>query len=112
MDDEERGRAQGSVELVAGDPAVIRVSGALDLVLAPELERLVARTPGERLVVDLTDVDFLASAGMSALVRAHRERQALRVVATGRVVLRPLEITRLVDELDVYPTVAEAVAGR
>ena len=106
----------GSVELVTGDgPAVLRVTGALDLALAPKLQQLVDRAVRQGdgvLVVDLTGVDFLASAGMSVLVRAHREQAAVRVVAEGRVVLRPLEITRLTDELDIYPTLAEAVAGR
>ena len=108
--------AAGSVELITTDgPTVLRVTGALDLALAPKLQQLVERAVrhGDRvLVVDLTGVDFLASAGMSVLVRTHREQPGMRVVAEGRVVLRPLQITRLTDELDIYPTLAAAVAGR
>jgi anti-anti-sigma regulatory factor len=63
------------------------------------------------LVIDLTEVDFLASAGMAELVRAHRltPSMAVRVVATGRVTLRPLELTRLADELVIAPTLSAAL---
>lgn len=101
----------------AGDAVVLRVAGALDLALAPKLRQLAERAARLRpatLVVDLTDVTFLASAGMAELVRAHRGRTCaapLRVVATGRITLRPLELTRLTDEFAIYPSVAEALAA-
>jgi hypothetical protein len=53
---------------------------------------------------------------MAELLRAQAELNkrgaALRVVAATRVVLRPLMLTRLIDEFDMYPTLDEAVAGR
>ncbi|NBH03240.1 STAS domain-containing protein [Amycolatopsis sp. SID8362] len=96
--------------------AVLRVEGALDLALAPKLRQLAERATRSRpalLVIDLTDVTFLASAGMAELVRAHRGQTAaapLRVVASGRITLRPLELTRLTDELAIYPSLSEALA--
>jgi hypothetical protein len=36
----------------------------------------------------------------------------VRVVASGRLTLRPLEMTRLTDELAVFPTLAAALAER
>jgi anti-anti-sigma factor len=100
-----------------GDATVLRVSGALDLALAPKLQQLVDRAarPGRRLlVIDLSAVDFLASAGMAVLVRAHRHTapSTMRVVASGRLTLRPLEMTRLTDELAVFPTLAAALAEK
>lgn len=106
----------GSVALEDRDgTAVLRVDGALDLALAPKLRRLVERAARSRpasLVIDLTDVTFLASAGMAELVRAHRGQTAtpLRVVASGRITLRPLELTRLTDELAIYSSLSEALA--
>jgi len=107
----------GSVALEARDGvAVLRVDGALDLALAPKLRQLAERAARLRpslLVIDLTGVTFLASAGMAELVRAHRGPTAsapLRVVATGRITLRPLELTRLVDEFAIYPSLSEALA--
>ena len=107
----------GSVALEDRDgAAVLRVDGALDLALAPKLRRLAeraARLGPSMLVIDLTGVTFLASAGMAELVRAHRGPAAsapLRVVAAGRITLRPLELTRLVDEFAIYPSLSEALA--
>jgi anti-anti-sigma factor len=107
----------GSVALEVRDGvAVLRVDGALDLALAPKLRQLAERATRLRpslLVIDLTGVTFLASAGMAELVRAHRGLTAsapLRVVATGRITLRPLELTRLVDEFAIYPSLSEALA--
>jgi hypothetical protein len=51
---------------------------------------------------------------MAVLVRAHRQvprGTELRVVAEGRRTLRPLELTRLTDELSVFPTLSAALAG-
>lgn len=101
----------------AGDVAVLRVAGALDLAPAPKL-----RQPAERAArlrpLDarrrLTHVTFPASAGMAELVRAHRGRTCsapLRVVATGRITVRPWELTRLTDEFASYPSLAEALAA-
>jgi anti-sigma B factor antagonist len=119
--------ALGTVETAAGtvvaerqgNAVVLRVTGALDLALAPKLQQLVdraGRLDPELLVLDLTDVDFLASAGMAVLVKTHRQHAdtatGVRVVAAGRVTLRPLELTQLTRELDLYPTLAEALAGR
>ncbi|WP_370965161.1 STAS domain-containing protein [Amycolatopsis sp. cg9] len=107
----------GSVALEDRDgTAVLRVDGALDLALAPKLRQLAERAARARpalLVIDLTDVTFLASAGMAELVRAHRGLTAsapLRVVARGRITLRPLELTRLTDELAIYSSLSEALA--
>lgn len=115
---EDSPRSAGSVALEHQDSAaVLRVDGALDLALAPKLRQLAeraARLAPAVLVIDLTGVTFLASAGTAELVRAHRGRTSptpLRVVATGRITLRPLELTRLVDELAIYPSLPEALSA-
>ncbi|QRP43385.1 STAS domain-containing protein [Amycolatopsis sp. FDAARGOS 1241] len=95
---------------------MLAVSGALDLALAPKLRQLVdhaARTAAPVVVIDLTAVDFLASAGMAVLVRAHRQPEPadVRVVASGRLTLRPLELTPLTDELALFPSLSAALQG-
>jgi anti-anti-sigma factor len=118
--------APGTVETSAGTvtldqqdrTAVLLVTGALDLALAPKLQQLfdrALRQSPELVVMDLTGVDFLASAGMAVLVKANRqcpEPTRLHVVAAGRITLRPLEMTRLTDELAVFPTLPAAMADR
>lgn len=108
----------GSVRLdQVPEGVVLAVAGALDLSLAPKVQRTVERAVRLRpalLVIDLTEVTFLASAGMAELVRANRQLRGevpVRVVAAGRLVLRPLELTRLTDELTIHPTLADALAA-
>ncbi|MEV6620993.1 STAS domain-containing protein [Amycolatopsis sp. NPDC051106] len=97
-----------------GEAFVLRVTGALDLAVAPKLRRLVDRAQRlapSLLVIDLTEVSFLASTGMAELVRADRlaASTTVRVVATGRITLRPLELARLTDELVIRPTLSAAL---
>lgn len=101
-----------------GDAVVLRVWGELDLATAPRLQRRVETVlrdgPPPVLVIDLSAVTFLASAGMAVLVRAHRGGGAatrVRVVAGTRVTRRPLELTKLDCELAVFPTERQALAG-
>lgn len=111
----------GSVRLERSDgAAVVRVAGALDLAMAPKLQQVIdraARLGSAVLVIDLTETSFLASVGMGVLLQTHRQLRAaprpvgLRVVAAGRTVLRPLQMTRLDDELDIYPTLREALSA-
>jgi anti-sigma B factor antagonist len=57
------------------------------------------------IVVDLSGVTFLDSAGLCVLAAAHRRLKGrnvrLRVLATSRAVIRPLQITGLWELLRV-----------
>ncbi|WP_346619335.1 STAS domain-containing protein [Blastococcus montanus] len=89
---------------VLGPPAGPRLAatGEIDSTSAPQvraaLEGLLEAGPRE-IVVDLTAVTFLDSAGLCALAAVHRRAAAadvkLRVLAATRAVIRPLEITGL-----------------
>lgn len=95
------------------------VHGELDLLTAPQLRsRLTHALTGSRhtvLVTDLTDVQFLGAAGISALLQArehaHQHRIAFRVVATHRPVLLPLTLLDLTTTFDVHPSRAQALAA-
>jgi anti-sigma B factor antagonist len=103
----------------ADDAVVLQVSGVVDIITAPslatQLDIALASTPAV-LVVDLTKVDFLSSAGISVLVEAHRLTQnsatSLRVAAEGSATSRPLRIVGVDEIIDLYPTATEAVRGR
>lgn len=116
---DEDGTGNGAVAVErAGEAVLLRVTGELDLATAPQLQRKVDSTlredPPAVLVIDLSAVTFLASAGMAVLVAAHRGSGAgtrVRVVAASRVTLRPLQLTKLTTELAVFPTTEQALAG-
>ncbi|HET6502477.1 MAG TPA: STAS domain-containing protein [Amycolatopsis sp.] len=104
-----------TVEQRESGAIVLHVSGEIDLVTAPHLEESVTRALGERpkvLVIDLTEVGFLASAGMSVLVAAHNqagEHTDMRLVASGSATFRPMELTGLTQALAIYPTLRDAL---
>ncbi|NUT95272.1 MAG: STAS domain-containing protein [Saccharothrix sp.] len=101
-----------------GDVSVIRLVGEIDMTNAEavhaELLGCLERTSAG-VVVDLTDVTFLASSGLSALVAARSEAErrgvGLAVAAAGRAVLRPLEATRVDTMLLIHATTADAVTA-
>jgi anti-sigma B factor antagonist len=93
---------------VSGGESTVRLSAAGEVdsssapVLRSEIDAVLNR-PVREVVLDLDEVTFLDSAGLSTLAAAHRcarERDVrLRVLASGRAVVRPLEITGLWDLL-------------
>jgi anti-sigma B factor antagonist len=102
--------------------AVVEVTGDIDLVTAPQLFTALHSALGARsltvLFVDLTRVEFLAAAGVSALLdvrrRAERQGVELRLVTNQHAVLRPLALLGLSELFDVRPsvsTVSDTVRG-
>jgi anti-sigma B factor antagonist len=93
---------------VSGGESTVRLSAAGEIdsssasVVRTEIDAVLGR-PVREVVLDLDEVTFLDSAGLSALAAAHRlagERGVrLRVLASGRAVIRPLQITGLWDLL-------------
>ncbi|GLZ34677.1 anti-sigma factor antagonist [Lentzea sp. NBRC 105346] len=96
---------------------VLSVAGEVDMLSAPDLRTTVGRhlTDGATLVLDLSRVTFLGSAGLAVLVEASQQSKrrgvSLRVVAVARAVTRPLEATGLGDVFSVHRTVEEAVGA-
>ena len=95
---------------VTGDPAntVLTAVGEVDSSSAPALRaRLdeVLDAGAFAVTLDLNGVSFLDSAGLCVLAAAHRRAVRdgirLRVLASSRAVVRPLQITGLYDLLGV-----------
>jgi anti-sigma B factor antagonist len=99
-----------------GQAQVVVVVGDVDALTAPQVVKAVDTALAQQprfLVVDLSGVDFLASAGLSALVDGHRkagEGGRFRVVAAGPATRRVLELTGLTDQLAVFASRADALA--
>jgi anti-sigma B factor antagonist len=97
--------------------AVLTVGGEIDLVTAPALEEAISgvvATGPAALVVDLSAVDFLASAGLKLLAATHEkmgESAQFAVVARGPTTRRPIHLTGLDKTFSVYPTLDDALTG-
>ena len=106
------------VRPVADDTSVIAPKGRLNMVAAPRLRALVGETVGAgrpRIVVDLTDTDFMDSSGLGALITGLKTaRQAggnLRIAALNEQVAMVLQLTNLHRVLRPYASVEEALDG-
>jgi anti-sigma B factor antagonist len=96
---------------------VVSVHDVVDLVTAPVLgqaidDELAQAPPG--LIVDLSHVTFLASAGMTTLVKAREQAGtavSFAVVADGPTTSRPLKLLGLDATLALYPTLDDALRG-
>lgn len=95
--------------------ALLLIEGEIDTLTADELERGMEQllaAPSGLLVVDLTDVTFLASSGLAVLIRAAHKagERRLRLVTSARAVRRPLEITGSDQLFDLYADRGAALA--
>jgi anti-sigma B factor antagonist len=103
------------VERWHGRVAVVRAEGPIDMLTAPRLDTAIRAAHEKKptgLIVDLTDAEFLSSAGMQVLVSAHQEvtpGARFAVVADGPGTSRPLKITGLTDVIELFPTLEAAL---
>ncbi|MFF3851108.1 STAS domain-containing protein [Streptomyces sp. NPDC002328] len=98
-----------------GGWAVVILTGELDRASAPALREAVDALVVEglaRIVLDLEQVSFMDSSGLSVLVYAMRQAGeiggTLRLAAPGRQVRRLLELTGLDTAVEVFPGVPAA----
>ena len=104
------------VEMISGVPVVV-APAEIDVTNAAGLRAALAQAAGNgpgTLVVDLTRTQFCDSAGMHALVDAHKRARAeggqVLLAVSGAAVPRILEITGLDRMLPRFDSVAEALA--
>ena len=102
----------------ADETTVISVSGELDLASSPaleeELER-VAQSDAQVVVVDLRNLEFMDSTGLSVLVRAHQRAEEngrrLGLVNGSQQVQRLLTLTGVADRLTLTDVPEELLGG-
>ena len=100
-----------------GPALIIAVDGEVDLGSAPllrhALDAALGRAP-RRIVVDLSCVRFLNTAGLVVLIDAHRRAGPgtdVRLVATTRSTWRPLRLTRAYERLAIHSSRTAALAA-
>jgi anti-anti-sigma factor len=105
------------VEIVGGCQ-VLRASGRIDFESAANFEQSVnsiLQSGGDRLIIELSEVDLLSSAGLRVLLSAakkasHREAK-LALAAPSLVVRQVFEISHFNLLFKIYPSVIEAVTA-
>ncbi len=84
----------------------MHISGRLDTITAPELKKEIDEIPPEitELVLDITDVDYVSSAGLRTLLSAHKKMSAIgsmKITGVCDVVMEVLEMTGFSDILTI-----------
>jgi anti-sigma B factor antagonist/stage II sporulation protein AA (anti-sigma F factor antagonist) len=94
---------------------VVDLRGDLDIASVDDLRtqlRAARQAHGEHLILDLNDLEFMDSQGLSVLIGCHKAVSAaggsLALVAPRPIVKRTLEITGLDRRFAIFDTVAEA----
>jgi anti-sigma B factor antagonist len=101
----------------AGQAVVLTVSGEVDMLTAPQLAEAIHTALSARpaaLIVDLSKVEFLASAGMTVLVSAQAEvapPTRFAVVAHGAATSRPIKLMGIDSMFPLYSTLDSALDG-
>ncbi|MBV9310069.1 MAG: STAS domain-containing protein [Solirubrobacterales bacterium] len=100
-----------------GAASVLALSGELDLSSSPQLEQELDRALQEgtsQLIVDLRELEFMDSTGLSVLVKAHQRVQEagvqFAVVKGSAQVQRLLSLTGVADRITVADTPEELLS--
>jgi anti-sigma B factor antagonist len=106
------------VARATGEVLVLTVAGEIDLSTVTRLRAAVAAgfedlCDGDILIIDLTEVTFLASHGLQVLIEATQDAQRRRtplgiVRGRARAVVHPIHVSGLDDVLPLFDTVEEA----
>ncbi|MFV2179808.1 anti-sigma factor antagonist [Actinomadura sp. LOL_016] len=98
--------------------AVVRLRGELDIATADTLRRGLRdarRDHGDDLVLDLTDLEFMDSGGLSVIVAFYKTATAagggVALAAPRPMIRRTLEITGLHRRIPVHGSLREALGG-
>lgn len=102
-----------------GAAIIYRLHGSLDLATAPSLRAALIEAANEgkhEIIVDLTELEFLDSTGLGALIGAHRRALEnggrVRLIVRDGPIQRLLNITGLMRIFAVYGTLDAALNDR
>ncbi|MEU5686004.1 STAS domain-containing protein [Streptomyces venezuelae] len=106
------------LKIITGDSAtgpVLQIIGDLDHYTAPELRDVLPTLglrPGDRLVLDLAEMHFCDSSGITALLAARNHAQAADAdIALAAVPANTLRILRIVGLDQVFPLHEDVAAA-
>jgi anti-sigma B factor antagonist len=104
--------------ITAGDCAVLRMAGEMDVYTSPKLRKQVADLAEDgviHVIADLRGIDFLDSTGLGALVgglkRLRIREGSLMIVTSGGRILKLFQITGLTHAFALHSCVMDAISA-
>jgi anti-sigma B factor antagonist len=97
--------------------AVVTVGGEIDLSTAPAFEAAIKGALDDDppvLVIELSEVSFMASVGLRILAATHEKvskSAQVAIVANNPATNRPMQLTGLDKVMSMYPTLDEALSA-
>jgi anti-sigma B factor antagonist len=96
----------------AGGPAVLQLNGNITLASMFDLQRIVREDASPSLIIDMTEVPIIDSAGIGLLVNAHVSRvntgRKFALVGLAARIKTILTVTGVYNVFSVFPTLDEA----
>ncbi|HKE36656.1 MAG TPA: STAS domain-containing protein [Candidatus Baltobacteraceae bacterium] len=96
------------------DTPVLTLKGEIDFSNVPDLQKALAAMPAEDVVIDMSEVEFMDSSALAALVRYRKVTVSaggsVTLVIASPLVLRVFEITNFDREFKIVKRLAD-VAG-
>ncbi|MGB8907948.1 MAG: STAS domain-containing protein [Candidatus Cybelea sp.] len=99
----------------SGETLIFKLRGSLDLATAPTIRAALGEATekgSQRLIVDLTQLEFLDSTGLGVLIGAHRRAAerggSFRLIVKDGPISRLLNITGLIGVFAVFHSLADA----
>jgi anti-sigma B factor antagonist len=94
------------------DIRILSVKGAISLSSSPLFQDAVAHETGPSVIIDLSEVPWIDSIAIGALVRAfvscNRSGRKLALVGLNHRVRNVLQLTNIDPLFEIYPSIAEA----
>jgi anti-anti-sigma factor len=99
-----------------GQAAIVRLCGSMNMDVAEDLrEKLIELIdePVQQLILDLSQLDFISSLGLSGIIAAHLHtrdtQQTVKLACPKPAIQEILDITKLTQLVPTYPSVQAAV---
>ena len=89
-----------------GKEAMITIEGRVDTITSPELDQMISDSveTAESLLLDFTNVEYISSAGLRVLLKAHKtmsKKGGMTIKNSGEDILEIFEITGFTDILNI-----------
>ena len=88
---------------IDGNTTSLKISGRLDTITAPELEKELHSINADKLIIDCAELEYISSAGLRILLSAHKEyskKGGMEIHHVSSLVMDIFDVTGFKDILN------------